>query len=156
VHRMPPALFAMVPPIVQDAELAGSGPSRRPCRFSSELMWLKDHHGVSGWIVRSLFATMCQFGFDLQTVPSTFLSEQIGDWRYVGTPNELLLFLTQVSGKVLDVVWFRPDATVCNFDVRQDVRDREFSLQALRCFVCVWRECGAHRVPPPEEAESIC
>ena len=39
VHRMPPELFAITPPIVQAAELAGSGPSRRPCGCSSELTW---------------------------------------------------------------------------------------------------------------------
>jgi hypothetical protein len=60
------------------------------------------------------------------------LGEQVGDWRCVFSPNELLLVLTQVTGKVLDAVWFDPNATVCNFDVRKDLRDGELSLQALR------------------------
>jgi hypothetical protein len=95
----------------------------------------------SGWIVRSLLATMYQVGFDLQAVPSNFWVNRSATGA-AGSPNEFLVFLTQVSSKVLDAVWFHPGATVCDFDAGKNIRDRELILQALRCFVYVWCECG--------------
>lgn len=92
-------------------------------------------------MVRSLLATMYQIGFDFQALPSTFLPEQVRGGRCVGSPDQLLLFLSQVSRKVRDAFWFHPNAPVCDFNVGK-LPSRELSLQAQGRFVGVGRECG--------------
>jgi hypothetical protein len=45
------------------------------------------------------------------------LREKVGGRRSVGRPDDVLLFLGQVSRKARDAVGFHPDAPVRNFDV---------------------------------------
>src|SRR5262249_19087954 len=68
---------------------------------------------------------------------STFhlLCEQICDRCGMSGPDQLLLFLGEITGKGRDAVTFQPNASVCNLDMRKNIGCRKLLLQTLRCLV---------------------
>ncbi len=64
-------------------------------------------------------------------------AEEVGSWRIVGGPNNLLLFFREVSSEADDAFRTHPDAPVRDLNVFEDVGNGELLLVALRSFVRV-------------------
>src|SRR5713101_3693178 len=64
-------------------------------------------------------------------------AEEVGSWRIVGGPNNLLLFFREISSEARYAFRTHPDAPVRNFDILEHVGDGELLLLALRSFVGV-------------------
>src|SRR5207253_958588 len=96
----------------------------------------------SGCTVRSFLPTMYQLGFDLHAVPSSFWLKRSASGTPLGRPNKFLflLLLWQISREACDATWLQPEATICDFDVAEDVCARKFILLALRRLVGIRRE----------------
>jgi hypothetical protein len=85
---------------------------------------------------------MYQLGFDLHAVPFKLLVEEVRVWHVLGRPNKFLFLLWQISREACDATWLQPHATICDFDVAEDVCARKFILLALRRLVGIRRECA--------------
>jgi len=70
------------------------------------------------------------------------LVEEVRVWHALGRPNKFLFLLWQISREACDATWFQPHATICDFDVAEDVCARKFILLALRRLVGIRRECA--------------
>src|SRR5882762_7589572 len=70
----------------------------------------------------------------------SFRVEQIGFGDALSRPNELLLLLRKISAEILRTFGTKPDASVHDFDVGEDVCLREVSLLCLRCLIGVRSE----------------
>src|ERR1700681_3167571 len=64
-------------------------------------------------------------------------AEEVGSWRVVGGPNNLLLFLREISCEARYAFRTHPDAPVRDLNVFEDVGNGELLLLALRSFVGV-------------------
>src|SRR4029077_1033600 len=69
-----------------------------------------------------------------------FRIEQVGPGDALGRPNELLLLLRKVSAEILRALRTKPDTTVHDFDVGEDVSPRELGLLRLIRFIGVRSE----------------
>ena len=83
---------------------------------------------------------MYQLGFDLHAVPFKLLVEEVRVWHALGRPNKFLFLLWQISREACDATWLQPEATICDFDVAEDVCARKIILLALRRLVGIRRE----------------
>ena len=83
---------------------------------------------------------MYQLGFDFQAVPPGFRLEQIGFRHALSRPNEFLLLLRKVSAKILRALRTEPDASIHDFNMREDVGFRELGLLCLGRFIGVRSE----------------
>src|SRR6476659_1677112 len=88
----------------------------------------------SGWTVRSSLATMYQLGFDFQATPSTFCKNRSGTGAAWVAHTTCCSVSGRSPAKTPDAAWLEPDPPVGHLDVREDVRDRELLLLALRGF----------------------
>src|SRR6266849_8235325 len=68
------------------------------------------------------------------------LVEEVRVWHALGRPNKFLFLLWQISREACDATWLQPHATICDFDVAEDVCARKFILLALRRLVGIRRE----------------
>jgi len=78
---------------------------------------------------------MYQLGFDLQAVPSTFCWNKSATGAPLSGPDQLLLFLGEITCKGRDAILFQPNASVCNLDMGKNIGCRKLLLQTLCCLV---------------------
>ena len=64
-------------------------------------------------------------------------AEEVGSWRIMGGPNNLLLFFREISSEARYAFRTHPDAPVRDLNVFEDVGNGELLLLALRSFVGV-------------------
>src|SRR4029077_8444463 len=69
-----------------------------------------------------------------------FRVEQVGFGDALSRPNEFLFLLRKISAEILRTFGTKPDTSIHDFDVGEDVRRREVRLLRLRCFVGVRSE----------------
>src|SRR5713101_7968447 len=69
-----------------------------------------------------------------------FRLEQAGFGDALSRPNELLLLLRKISAEILRTFGTKPDTSIHDFDVGEDVCLREVRLLCLRCLIGVWSE----------------
>src|SRR4029077_7209210 len=69
-----------------------------------------------------------------------FCIEQIGLGDALSRPNELLLLLRKISAEILRTFGTKPDTSIHDFDVGEDVCLREIRLLCLRCLIGVRSE----------------
>src|SRR5262245_17269796 len=105
--------------------------------------------GLEGCCSHTLGDETLQFGLDstvlrsydvptrLRSPRSTFhfLCEQICDRCGMSGPDQLLLFLWEITCKGGDAIPFKPNASVRNLDMGKNIRCRKLLLQTLCCLV---------------------
>src|SRR5215470_11270579 len=111
--------------------------------------WYVAAIGLEGCCTHALRDETLQLGLDstvlssydvptgLGSPRSTFrlLFEQICYRCGVSGPDQLLLFLGEITGKGRDPVTFEPNASVCNLDMGKNIGCRKLLLQTLCCLV---------------------
>src|SRR5262245_59825587 len=60
--------------------------------------------------------------------------------RSMRRPNERLLMLRQITRNVRSAVWFQPNTTIGQFDMREDICGGKLFLQTLCRLISVWRK----------------
>src|SRR5262249_52740125 len=63
------------------------------------------------------------------------LFEQICYRCCMCSPDQLLLFFWEITGKGWDTVTFQPNASVCNLDMGENIGRRKLLLQTLCCLI---------------------
>src|SRR5271169_6626704 len=79
-------------------------------------------------------------GLRLPSGSPGFRVEQIGLGDALSRPNKLLLLLRKISAEMLRTFGTKPDTSIHDFDVGEDVCLREVRLLCLRCLIGVWSE----------------